>query len=396
MTTPEETDHAAAERPGDSAELARVNEELRAAMRELQTHEEARRLFVDNASHELRTPLASMSYTIGNLLHNIAGPIPNRVRDYLEMLRDECQRMVGTVTRILDLSRIDAATIELHPMRIHLYRFVQTVVATMAPEAQRKDLRLTLLPSKAATGFVAVDPLRCENVLRSIVGNAIGFAPDNGNIDVSVEWVRDEAWIELSVTDDGPGISKEDLPRVTERYFRVGEFVKGTGLGLAFCKEIIELHGGELEVVSPPPGRSNGTRVSIRLPRAEPLRIAAIDDSQTIRMIIERQLTAKGYRVDLYSTAEAALQSFEETVPDMIIVDSIMPGMHGVDFISRIKAAHNMRAIPLLMLTGAELDRGARTVLESFAIPVLAKPWNADELLESIEGALHGKRYLQG
>lgn len=398
--TPPPPPHETRDEPTQSVEdraneLAKVNEELRSAIRELHNQEHARLLFVDNASHELRTPLASMSYTIGNLLQNIAGPIPDRVREYLNVLKEECQRMAGTVTRILDLNRIDAATLELHRMKIPLCHFTQSTVDSMKPVAAEKSQQLAFLPSEATTGFVYVDPLRFESVIGSILGNATEYTPDNGTIEVSVQFIRDDTWLEITVADDGPGISADDLEHVTERYFRVGEFVKGTGLGLAFCKEILELHDGEIDVVSPPPNRSSGTGVSIRLPCSDPLRVMAIDDSTTIRMLIERQLTASGYVVQTYPNADAALLALEEATPEMIVVDSVMPGMHGPEFITRIKAMHELRPIPILMLTGAELDREARAILESYAVPVLGKPWVARELIRTVEDAIYGKCYMQ-
>ncbi len=378
-----------------TTELSKINEELRAAIRELHNQEHARLLFVDNASHELRTPLASMSYTIGNLLQNIAGPIPNRVREYLNVLKEECQRMAGTVTRILDLNRIDAATLELHRMKIPLCHFTQSTVEALKPVAAEKSQQLAFLPSEATTGFVHVDPLRVENVIGSILGNATEYTPDNGTIEVTVQFIRDDTWMEITVTDDGPGIPADALEHVTERYFRVGEFVRGTGLGLAFCKEILALHGGELDVVSPPPNHSSGTRVSIRLPCSEPLHVMAIDDSNTIRLIIQRLLTASGYIVQTYANADAALLALQEEIPEMIVVDSVMPGMHGPEFITRIKAMHELRPIPILMLTGAEVDRETRAILESYAVPVLGKPWVAHELIHALEEAIYGKCYMQ-
>jgi CheY-like chemotaxis protein len=198
------------------------------------------------------------------------------------------------------------------------------------------------------------------------------------------------------VTDDGPGVPPEDLPRLAERYYRVGAFVKGMGLGLAFCKEILDLHGGELEVLSPPPGRSGGTQVSIRVPLAEAPTAMIIDDSQTIRMLVERQLTRHGYRVRACEDAETALAALRASPPDIVIVDSVMPGMRGVELISRVKSIHALRPIPILMLTGAELDGATRDILEGYMIPVLGKPWKQDELVRCVEDATYGKSYLQG
>jgi CheY-like chemotaxis protein len=227
-----------------------------------------------------------------------------------------------------------------------------------------------------------------------VAQNAVGYTPEGGRIDVEFRLVRDGQWVELCVVDNGVGVPPEHLPKLMTRYYRVGEQVKGTGIGLALCRELLELHGGEIEIASPPPGRSQGTAVTVRLPLVAPPKVLAVDDCRTILMLLRRQLGAEGYEVITCGDGEEGLKLVKSCKPDLLITDSVLPEVEGVEMISRVKADHELRHMPILLITGAEVDRSRRELLEEFRIPALGKPWRQEELLTCVEDALFGKDYL--
>ncbi|MCE9615819.1 MAG: response regulator [Lentisphaerae bacterium] len=377
-----------------TTELEHANAVLGAAVAKLEAHDRARAQFIDNVSHELRTPLASMSYAITNLLRGVVCAIPESLRTYLLMFQADCERMKATVADILDLRRIDAQALVLNRMRIRLVSLVQRTAHKFAAEAADKNLTLTV-EGRSIPGFVDADPLKLERILTNLLQNAIQFTPAKGHVQITVAPARDHHWIEIRVTDDGIGIAPEHLPHLTERYFRVGEFVAGTGLGLSLCKEILEQLGGELDLKSPPPDRDQGTQALVRLPLAPAPILLAVDDSKTVRLLIEHQLSAHGYQCQLAESAERAMAILRTATPDALIVDAVLPGIDGVQLIIQIKADHRLRHIPMVVITGAEVDRARREILEEFRIPVIGKPWREDELVECLEDAVFGKHYLQ-
>lgn len=379
---------------GGVRDLERVNEELVVTARRLEAYERTRSEFIENVSHELRTPLASMSVAISNLQKGILGPIPEKFQPYLALLAQECERLRATVAGILDMGRIDARTLVLHRMKLPFHAWVRRAAAALGAPAAAKQVTLSVAAGEVR-GFVETDPLKLERVMVNVIRNAVHYAPPEGHVDIGVARVRGEDWIEMSVTDDGIGVAPEHLPRLTERYYRVGEFVSGTGLGLALCKEILDCMGGEIEILSPPPGGTRGTQVLIRLPVAPPPSVLAVDDSRTVQMLLERHLAAHGYKVQACGSAEEALALMAAGKPDMLIVDSVMPGMDGAELVARVKADHALRHLPVIMVTGAEIDGSRRAILEEFRIPVLGKPWKEHELIACIEDAIYGKHYLE-
>jgi signal transduction histidine kinase/ActR/RegA family two-component response regulator len=388
---PEATEDKMQER---TRELMNANEELTVTARRLETYERMRSEFIENVSHELRTPLASMSVATSNLLKGILGPLPEKLQPYLVMLAQECERLKETVATILDIGRIDAQTLVLHRMKLPFHAWVRRAAGVFSTAAGAKRVSLSMTDGEVP-GFVDADPLKLERVMVSVIKNAVHFTPPEGHVDIEVAHLRQDAWIEMRVTDNGIGVPPEHLPRLTERYYRVGEFVSGTGLGLALCKEILGCMGGEIEILSPPPGRPKGTQALIRLPLAPPPAVLAVDDSRTVQMLLERHLKSRGYTVTTCGSAEQALTLLAADKPDILLVDSMMPGMDGAELIARVKADHTLRHLPVIMITGAEIGGAHRTILEEFRIPVLGKPWKQEELIACIEDAIYGKHYLE-
>jgi CheY-like chemotaxis protein len=194
----------------------------------------------------------------------------------------------------------------------------------------------------------------------------------------------------ISVTDNGIGIPPAALQRVTERYFRVGTHISGTGLGLSISKEIMHLHGGSLDIVSPPPDARNGTCVTITLPVAPAPILIIATDNLSIQALLAAQLISRGYLVDSLTSGEAILQRAMKTPPNMILMDIHLEDMNGSDVILQLKEAPATRHVPIVAVTGASVDEETMDLLNRFSIPSLRKPWNMEELYELIESTLIG------
>jgi signal transduction histidine kinase len=365
-------------------ERVRAEQVLKETVTRLEAHDRIRTEFVSNVSHELRTPVAAMRYAAENLLRGVVGPLPERIRAYL----------TRTVDDVLDLSRIENKTFRLNRIKVPFARLVERSVSPLRVSAAAKHLTLTVAACDE-NRFVCGDPLRLERVLFNVVDNAIKFTPEGGAIELSVaRHAERDGYVTLAVTDTGIGIAPEHVGRVSERYFRVGEHVTGTGLGLAISREIVEQHGGTLLVRSPPPGRTCGTQVSIEMPVAEAPLVLIADDDPAILRLLDGQLQTHGYRVARASNGAEALDRARSAGPEAMILDLIMPVMDGAETLTEIKVDHRLRRLPVIVLTGAELDRAKRELLESYGVPAVAKPWREKELLSCLEEAILGKGYL--
>jgi CheY-like chemotaxis protein/anti-sigma regulatory factor (Ser/Thr protein kinase) len=264
----------------------------------------------------------------------------------------------------------------------------------MKIQAEAKEIALQISVGSLRC-FVNCDPRKMERVVSNVIQNAVNFTPEGGAVEVILRADEQEpSWVALEVVDNGIGIGAEHLGRVTERYYRVGEHIAGTGLGLALAKELVGLHSGHLEIKSPVPGRSRGTLVSVRLPTVSAPVILIVDDDPVIREMLSKQLGSEGYEVLTCADSESALDVLGQTRPDGMIVDLILPVMGGAQAIAKIKSDEKLRRIPVMAITGGELDQAKHEILEGFGIPTLAKPWKRDELLDRMEELLLGTGYL--
>ncbi len=368
----------------------RAQDALEEAILKLEQHDRNRSQFISNVSHELRTPLTSMIYAINNMLRGVTGPLTDDQSRYLEMLLGDSRRLLATVNDILDLRKIENQTLTLVKTRMPFGRLVQNSAASLQVQADQKGIHLEIAPSKKLW-FVNCDAQKIERVVLNLIGNALKFTAKGGHI-----WVRlmedpdAESHVRVIVDDDGVGIPAQDLDRVTERYYTVGDQPSGSGLGLAISKEIVQMHAGSLHVQSPPDGYERGTRIWFRLPVASAPCVLVVDDEPDICKKLSKQIGEQGYRVICAASGEEALKRVYEDAPDVVVLDMRLPDLEGSEVIIRLKADPATGRIPILAMTGAPLGRNKEDILRNFGVNIISKPWNETELLDGIVNAFLG------
>lgn len=213
---------------------------------EQEKEERERRLFVSNVSHELRTPLTSVKSYLEALdegaLYEPVAP------DFIKVSLDETNRMMRMVTDLLHLSRIDNATSHLDVELINFTAFITFILNRFDKiRAQDQEKKYELVRDYPITSvWIEIDTDKMTQVIDNILNNAIKYSPDGGKITVSMKTTDDQ--MILSISDQGLGIPKEDLPKIFDRFYRVDKARSraqgGSGLGLAIAKEIIKQHNG--------------------------------------------------------------------------------------------------------------------------------------------------------
>ena len=365
-----------------------TQEALEDAVERLEMHDRARSEFISNVSHELRTPLTSMIYAVSNMMRGVAGPVSDAVRRYLEVLNGDCKRLLNTVNDILDLRKIEEKSLTLSRTTTPFLRFVEQTALSLQGQAERKGI--DLIVKQGGYGcFVSCDRDKMERVILNVVNNAIKFTPDGGmvRVELSDDPVR-SGNVLLSVVDNGIGIPTKSLHKVTERYFTVGEQPTGSGLGLAISKEIVELHGGSIELVSPPVGKETGTAVSLSLPVTEgPLVVVAHGDT-VIRNSVALELSGRGYRVRRPDDVVNVLAEMERTVPDLVIADMMISGAEETELIFKMKNHTELSRVPIVVVTEECIDPAKLQILKGLSVPVLYVPWSGAELLDVANGAI--------
>jgi signal transduction histidine kinase len=246
---------------------ARVRErtsQLEQAVLQAQVAEQTKAQFVADVSHELRTPLTN----IGLYLDLLEIGSQDRREEYMNTLRREMNRLGGLIEQLLSISQLDTHQLEMKPEATDINSLIQVLVADRERMIKLKKLKL-IVHVDPDIPRVQADPQRIMQVLANLLTNASNYTPEGGEITLETgQRERDQRrWVMFSVGDTGPGIPPDERDRVFERFFRGiagrASGIAGTGLGLPICKEIVDRHGGRMELASRP---GQGTRVIVWLP----------------------------------------------------------------------------------------------------------------------------------
>ena len=204
---------------------------------------------VSRVSHELRTPIVAMQHALAILVDEIAGPLTEEQKKFASLTQRNLQRLNALINDLLDLSKLEAKKMDLRLAFTSLSPVIGNVCETLDPWAQSKAITIMRRVPEDLP-HVMCDPARITQVLTNLLGNAIKFTPKQGRITAEAKLVEGGMVVQVSVTDTGIGIAKEDLPKLFSKFQQVGERtasdISGTGLGLAISKEIVELHRGRI------------------------------------------------------------------------------------------------------------------------------------------------------
>ena len=249
--------------------LARDVTEKKRYEQRLKELDKMKSAFVSNVSHELRTPLTAIKASADNMLDRLIGDLNGKQVGYLTRIKSNSDRLARLINDLLDLSTIEAGKIDLRPANLPLVTLAKEAAESLRPVAAEKLINLTVM--SADPGFIAwADRDKVIQVLMNLIGNALKFTPTGGKVTIAVT-KNSAAWMQISVTDTGPGIPAEEVNKVFGRFYQIGQAgmqkTQGTGLGLAISKALVEMHGGKIWAESEP---GKGSTFSFTLPAEQP------------------------------------------------------------------------------------------------------------------------------
>jgi signal transduction histidine kinase/CheY-like chemotaxis protein len=407
-----------------------VSRQARAARQAEQALRQADRRkdeFLATLAHELRNPLAPLRHALEILRthHDDA----TRVERARTIMQRQLGQLVHLVDDLLDISRISRGSIELREERIDILEAVESAIETSRPVIDANGHHLTV-DKPAEPIAVEGDMTRLAQVIGNLLDNAAKYTPRGGRIDLTVR--REGAEIVVRVRDSGVGIPPAVLPRVFEMFTRVGKPVDrpphGLGIGLALVRQLVELHGGSIEVHSPPPQANgsdaageplSGTEFAVRLPAldlagtetgptplvappvdkvavgeragttAPRLRVLIADDNIDAAELLGMLLEEMGHEIRAAHDGRQALDVARGFRPDVAILDIGMPEMTGYDVARAIRSEPWGSEIVLIALTGwGQAEDRARAKDQGFDHH-LVKPVAPDRLekvLASVRG----------
>lgn len=397
--------------------------------------------FFGNISHEFRTPLTLNIGPLENALAGVYGHLSDTMRRQIEVMLRNSRRLLRLINQLLDLSRLESGRMEFRVRVGNLVDLVEGVLLsfTAFAEKRRIDLRFSADIEDASLFF---DAENLEKVFFNLLSNAVKFTPENGVIEVSVnegtatfDGQNCQAVL-VKVRDTGLGIPRVELPHIFDRFHQVDGAVQriqeGTGIGLALVKELVELHGGIIEVESEP---GLGTTFTVQLrkgvdhfdpadiresertadsPSRGPMvemavfddtiaevtpddgpertpgqpSILVVDDNPDVRSFVADCLDEDHTIIPAHDGSDG-LKKARSQNPDLIVSDVMMPQMNGYELCRAIKGDADLGQIPVILLTSRVAVEDKIIGLEAGADDYLAKPFNARELRARVGNLLH-------
>ncbi|MFH1752965.1 MAG: ATP-binding protein [Candidatus Omnitrophota bacterium] len=225
-------------------------------------------MFVANVTHELRTPLVAVHKAISLLLSKTAGDVSSTQEEFLSLADRNLKKLSRLIDDLLDLAKLESGKMQVKPVMTDIGDVIRDAATSLSAWANTKEIKIE---DRVQEGLpkVNIDSQRIGQVLNNLIGNAIKFTPNGGKIIVEAA-SKDKGEIAASVQDNGPGIPKDDLAKVFDRFYQTGERnlsdISGTGVGLSIVKEIVELHGGNVWAESE---KGQGAKFIFTLPVGE-------------------------------------------------------------------------------------------------------------------------------
>jgi len=225
--------------------------QLASALEEVKKISQTKSEFISAVSHELRTPLTSIKGYASLLMTGKLGDIPDKVKERLEKVNTHSDNLVKLINDLLDISRIESGRVEMKMGKCHLDKIVDNIQDLLTPQIKDKNI---LFKSDIAKNIpeLLLDSSQIERVFINLISNAVKFTPEKGTIGVKIQPNKDV--INIEVSDTGIGIPEEDIVKLFDEFYRVDNqinaSVKGTGLGLALAKKIVEAHNGRIWITS--------------------------------------------------------------------------------------------------------------------------------------------------
>ncbi|UCH96347.1 MAG: response regulator [Candidatus Aminicenantes bacterium] len=432
--------------------------EIQEKNQQLEEMAELKSLFFANISHEFRTPLTLI---IGPLEQMLSYARSKEEKKKLTLMLRNSQRLLGLVNQLLELAKFESGKMKLQTSRQNIIPFLKGIVASFELMASEHELDLTFHAEEAIDLYF--DPGKLEEVIYNLILNAIKFTPAGGKITITAARGRDKeanfpsGSLDITVADTGLGIPANRLDHIFDRFYQVEASYeskhKGSGIGLALVKELVEFHHGEIHVSSQC-GENSGTKFIVRLPlghahlkndeivdlseipytgkthseirelyiaeKEEKDRvygpgndqkaafkegetapkapgkniILVVEDSAAVRDYI-RSALEPDYLVKEAKDGREGIKKAQELIPDLIISDIIMPGVDGYELCRVLKNDVKTSHIPIIILTAKASEENIIQGLETGADDYITKPFNTRILMVRIKNLIDIRSQLQ-
>lgn len=402
-------------------EVQKRTEKIAQQADELRALDNVKSRFFANISHELRTPLTLITGPINAILERYYGTDWNKIDQVLEVVKRNGDQLEKLIEEILLLSKLEAGNILPELKRTHLFTFLQGLFTAFEVEAELKGLVYELNYDLDKGLYLLLDENKLEKIINNLLSNAFKYT-SNGKIALNVRAVsirKEAVSFAIEVIDSGKGISKADLDHVFDRYYqskdKEASIEGGVGIGLALASEFANVLGGKLSVESTK-GIGSAFNLYLTAKRLESTSfisevslessfkeenknlaesifkestILVVEDNVDMRSFLA-DLLQPHYQILLAENGIKALCFLNETNSkvDLIVSDIMMPQMDGFGLLKEVKAHHEWRKLPMIMLTARTAEKDKLSALRIGVDDYLSKPFSHQELLIRIKNLL--------
>lgn len=382
--------------------------------------------FFTNISHELRTPLTLIVNPIEEVAKN--EHLSPQGSEYIEIARKNSNRLVRFVNQLLDFRKVQSGNEKLRIERIELVSFIDEIVGLFSQASQEKNIVVKTKFNEPEI-VINLDKDKLDIIIYNLLSNAIKFSPNNGEIVLEINKNTDNI-LTINVIDKGMGVDEKQLEDIFKLYYETksgNTKSVGTGIGLALCKEYVELHRGsitafnnefggltvsvtidskleifnseinnfsEKTLIHPKVDLTNDIQVnsiSSENENAELPLVLIVEDNFELRLFLKSQLQ-KFYRILEAENGREGLAIAEKHLPELIVSDITMPEMDGIELLKSIKLNSEISHIPFILLTAKSSIENQIEGLKYGADFYITKPFSTEYLLASVENLLKSRK----
>ena len=394
--------------------LIRISKQRKKTNIKLKELDQTKSRFFANISHELRTPLTLILGPIENAISKVKSV---SVKKDLEMAHTNSKKLLTIVDEVLDLSKLESGKLTLIERPVSLEKLLRRIFFSYHSLAQLRSFILSFNYHLEENLVVKLDIEKFESVVNNLLSNAFKHSQPGGVITLKAR--KEKGYIKIEVKDTGKGIPPESLDKIFERFYQVEDTDEplqgGTGIGLAYARELANLFGGELLVESEIDKGSTfifclplkkTTAASVLLPPFKPDEkkaptIAPLSSEKAHILIVEDnpemsdflvQTLSPYFQCSIAMDGNEAIKLLENNLkPDLITSDIMMPGMDGFAFLEQVKALSALQNVPFILLTARAMEEDKLKGLRMGVDDYLTKPFKPKELVVRINNLLKNK-----